>query len=403
MQADCNAVPIILELDFDTFEGPWQYIQRFRGRSGWLLIAEATIQSEHDLMTSRLVAACDECERPIPAFQAEHLAECEWVKLGECAELYPAVLDEVLLQEEGALRAQWLRERNAALAEAFEKQEQVIADLEGRARSRVRQLERKAARLRYQRRHPDTGPATRARLGLEIAAIEDETDVVMDDLTRDRAAVRRTYEAFEDKLWAREDVLVEVEVTHCIQWSGNRASRYSPIYQPVSAPLRRRKKRLAVSVGETPCRANKPNTTLGRVQHMLPPKQLPISKVQCEPETTKCGSTMQPRLDQRQEWRPFSVPQTIVQPEPEPLLSNERAAAVAQVRQLQELLAPLQPATPRHDQVSLLHRKAVLELARLDACLMRAEVPPTGQNELAEQIADLDQRIAMLDRMMKAK
>ena len=75
MFAEFGQAPICLELDIDSYDGPWQHVARFRRGSGWLMVAECAIQSEHDILTARLVAACDDHENPVPASQAMHLTE----------------------------------------------------------------------------------------------------------------------------------------------------------------------------------------------------------------------------------------------------------------------------------------------------------------------------------------
>src|SRR5690606_7094053 len=73
----CQA-PLCLKIDLDTYENDWRHVARFRGRSGWLIAARATLQSETDIFRTIVAAACDEWENRIPSFQAAHLLECVW-------------------------------------------------------------------------------------------------------------------------------------------------------------------------------------------------------------------------------------------------------------------------------------------------------------------------------------
>ena len=105
-----------LELDLDSYEDSWTHIAAFRGLSGWLLVARATIQSEHDMLRATLIAACDEHENPIPSWRATHLTQCRWDRLDHCYEEPPEILDDLMCEEEGAFYARWQREMNSGLA-----------------------------------------------------------------------------------------------------------------------------------------------------------------------------------------------------------------------------------------------------------------------------------------------
>ena len=73
MLEEFRQAPLCMELDLDTYEGHWSHVARFRGRSGWLIGANATLESATEIYRTTIVAACDEQEQPIPAFQAAHL------------------------------------------------------------------------------------------------------------------------------------------------------------------------------------------------------------------------------------------------------------------------------------------------------------------------------------------
>ncbi|MEP3156879.1 MAG: hypothetical protein ABJO64_11220 [Nitratireductor sp.] len=219
MFAEFGEAPLCLELDLDSYEGSWQHIARFRRGSGWLMVAKCTIQSEHDILTAKLVAACDEHEHAIPAFQAAHLTECDWINPTYCDELPPAILDDLICEEEGALIARWHREKNSALAEAFEDQESRIAELEGRAQSIITRNERQIGELRQRRRHPDATPDMRRVMGQIIRELDDENDELLTEMAETRSAIREQANQFEEALWSREDLLIEVTPLHIVRWS----------------------------------------------------------------------------------------------------------------------------------------------------------------------------------------
>ena len=224
MFAEFGQAPLCLELDLDSYEGPWQHIARFRRGSGWLIVVKCTIQSEHDILTAKLVAACDEYEHAIPAFQAAHLTECDWINPTYCDELPPDILEDLICEEEGALIARWHREKNIALAEAFEDQEARIAELEGRVQSIIARNERQIGELRQRRRHPDATPDMRRAMGQIIRELDDENDELLTEMAETRSAIREQADQFEEALWSREDLLIEVTPLHIVRWSAQSCS-----------------------------------------------------------------------------------------------------------------------------------------------------------------------------------
>lgn len=230
MFSEFGQAPLCLELDLDSYEGSWTHVAAFRGRSGWLMAARATIQSERDLMRSVLLAACDEYENPIPAWRAENLMACEWSNLGECRELPPDLLDDLLCEEEGAFFARWQRQTNAELVALHERTQHDLATLDARARAIQRQADREIADLQRRRRMPEASPEARAALSQLIAQIEAESDTAVADATSRRAALRREIDAAEEALWDRGDVLIEVEPMWCVAWEAvhnRRSPRHS--------------------------------------------------------------------------------------------------------------------------------------------------------------------------------
>lgn len=228
MLAEFRPVPICLELDFDSFDGPPHWVARLRRTSGWFMVAEATIQSEHDIMTERVVVACDERENPIPSFKAVNLLHCEWLNPTCCDELPPDILEDLICEEEGALIARWHREKNSALAEAFEASEKRIAELEGRDQFTIARNEARIGELRQRRRHPDATLEMREAMAKIINDLDAENDELLAEMAATRAAIRDQALAFEETLWAREDLLLEVTPIHVVRWKA-RTKAYGDI------------------------------------------------------------------------------------------------------------------------------------------------------------------------------
>jgi hypothetical protein len=221
-----------LELDFDSFDGPPHWVARLRKKSGWLMVAKATIQSEHDILIDKLVVACDEQETPIPSFKAVNLIHCGWINPTYCDELPPDILEDLICEEEGALIARWHREKNTALAEAFEDQEARIAELEGRVRSMIERNEFQIAELRQHRRHPDATPDMRLAMRQIIEELDAENDELLAEMAETRATIREQSAEFEESLWARDDLLIEVSPLHVVRWKAKSCAHSDVPAQP---------------------------------------------------------------------------------------------------------------------------------------------------------------------------
>lgn len=217
--------PLCLDLDLDSYEGAWNHVAAFRNRAGWLMAARATIQSEQDMMCAVLLAACDDHDNPIPAWRAEHLVNCDWSNLEECAELPPDMLDDLLCEEEGAFFARWQRETNAELFALHDRAQHDLEAVEHRMAAIQRQADREIADLQRRRRRPDATPDDRVALNQLIADIEADSDAAVADAMARRALLRREIDAAEEALWNREDVLIEVEPLWCVHWSTLSARR----------------------------------------------------------------------------------------------------------------------------------------------------------------------------------
>lgn len=225
--------PLYLTLDLDTYERSWTHVARFRGRSGWLLAARVTIQSEHDMMSARIVAGCDECGNPYPSWQAEHLLDCDWSNLRPCFDEVPDVLDDLLCEEEGAFYARWQRETNADVAALNEAGERQVSALEAAAKHKLKRIDRHIADLR-RRRRMDVTIDQREAFDAAIADLESLSDATFVGMAEERAMLRREIEAREEALWRRSDVLIETEIVYCIAWSA-RAPAQCLQWEPAAA------------------------------------------------------------------------------------------------------------------------------------------------------------------------
>ena len=211
--------PVCVTLDFDTYDGPWTHVERFRRSSGWITAVRATIQSEHDILSTRLIAACDDRGNPIESWRAANLTHCEWSELAECDEHPPEVLDDLLCEEEGAFYARWQREMNTDLAALWERAQRRIETLEAKATLRSQMLQSQIADLRRRRRMTGVTTDTQIAINAIIADIEAEYDTAIAQLTGRRAQLRREVDFSEEALWQRSDILIEFDPVYTVRWT----------------------------------------------------------------------------------------------------------------------------------------------------------------------------------------
>jgi hypothetical protein len=218
MFAEFGQNPVSLDLDFETYEDSWKHVAIFRGGSGWLLTAKATIQSEFDLLRETLVVACDDRGNAYPVWRARHLTQCSWSNLDYCYEEPPEILDDLLCEEEGAFYARWQRAMNADLALLHEKSQRSLDALEERFRSQTKTVESQIADLRRRRRLALSSVDARLALSAIISDLEAESEQALGWYMDQRSALRREAEAVEEALWQRSDVLIEIETLFIARW-----------------------------------------------------------------------------------------------------------------------------------------------------------------------------------------
>jgi hypothetical protein len=238
--------PFELIIDLNSYEGPWTHVEAFRGREGWLRVARATIQSEHDLLSAKLIAACDECGNPLASWRAIHLTECRWTRLLPCSVEPPAIIDDLLCEEEGAFYARWQREMNVDVAAAALKATIAIEQLEAWHTYRTRQIGRKLRTLRRERLM-EAWPERKIQLGQAIRSLEEEEDELAETTALQRRRLRLLAEAEEEALWDRSDLLIEIEPYCTIHWHAdatvlhNRSTVFDR--RPYHAPAKRDRQR----------------------------------------------------------------------------------------------------------------------------------------------------------------
>lgn len=211
--------PVCLELDLDSYDGPWTHVERFRGRSGWLVVAEAEVTTADAGWTTTLVAACDDYGEPVPTFMAPNLLACACSHPQPCRELPPQELDELLDEAAHELRLGWLRDTNRHLHELTRAGADRVAALEAVTRAAVDEADHRIADLRRRRRTPGVTPHAIGLFNEAITEIEIERETALHRLAEERAKVRRAVEREELALVRRTGVEVRWEPLYHVAWS----------------------------------------------------------------------------------------------------------------------------------------------------------------------------------------
>lgn len=211
--------PVCLEFDLDSFDGPWTYVERFRGRSGWLAVAETTLSGAAGERTTTAIAACDDRGHVFPTWQAEHLLACACSRPTECDNYPPMDLDELLDEAVGELATRWVRENSRALRVLAAKTTEQIAMLEAKARAAVEEADRRDALLRRRRRMTSPGSDAWVALTEAMTAVGLEREAWLHRLVERRAAMRREMAAADDAALHHANVEVEWELLYQVCWS----------------------------------------------------------------------------------------------------------------------------------------------------------------------------------------
>lgn len=218
MLAEFGQAPICLELDLNSYDGPWTHVERFRARSGWLMVAEARLTSgQHEYETSVLVA-CDEWGEPVPTFMAPNLLACACSLPMPCADYPPDELEDLLHLEGLELKRRWVRENNARLSRSYSHGIDEIATLEGRAARDINAIETQIADLRRRRRLSGVPEGHRQFFDDAIVELEQAQDAIVSQTTADRAAIRGRMEQAENDLIARSRIKIEFRPAYQVNW-----------------------------------------------------------------------------------------------------------------------------------------------------------------------------------------
>lgn len=211
--------PVCIELDLDSYDGPWTHVERFRGRSGWLTVAEAELTTAGAGWTTTLVAACDDYGEAVPHFMAPNLLACACSHPQPCREFPPDELDELLAEAAHELRLGWVRENHRGLLNLACAGAERVAALEVAARAAVDEADRRIGDLRRRRRMPGVSPHAIGIFNEAIVSVEIDREAALHRLADERDRVRRAIASDELALLRRSNVTVTWEIMYHVSWS----------------------------------------------------------------------------------------------------------------------------------------------------------------------------------------
>ena len=386
MFAEFGQAPLSLKLDLSTYEDSWTHVAAFRRAAGWLMMVKATIQSEHDLLSDKLVVACFDNGEPIPSWRAVHLTQCHWHGLEPHDEEPPELLDDLLCDEEGAFYLRWQRETNRDLAALHDRTQRQLEILEDRNRIRMREIERQIAELRRRRRLPDASPDARNSLTAIIRELEAESDEEAARFLTRRRRIQQRAEAAEEAMWLREDILFEVEPLCLIRWQAGdlRAERH-PV--PVWKGGRYYSQPRAFAEAEPESQA----AVLAKLRAALDEKAKQEAPEASAPETVAPGKPRVEHLPKASPIRkklsvePASRQQT---PAPQAPKSKEAIKLERRIRSLKQMVASADPGSHHWSRARRFLEQNERQLAAL-AKASKKETPPEPMPSLTPPASPL--------------
>ena len=215
---DVGFAPVSVRIDVNSYDGDWRHVERFRNKSGWLIIADATLSSASDEWTTSIVAACDEWGQAVPTFMAPNLLGCVWGDAETCCEYPPDELDIALAVSKNDALSRWMRDSSQKMAQLADDTARRIGSLEAETARVVANGLNQIADLRRRRRLLTPGDSRRDILDAIILDIEKESDEALAELAQDRAAIRRWAANDERKLIERARGRIETHRVAYVHW-----------------------------------------------------------------------------------------------------------------------------------------------------------------------------------------
>jgi hypothetical protein len=213
-------VPVCLDLNLDSYDGSPTHVMRFRGREGWLAVAELQIEGRRKRWTVPFAVGCDEYFHPIPHFMVPNLLACACSYPSPCTDIPPYELDHLLEEAEEQVLRRWLRNQSSDLRDFHEQGAQQLAALEGQTDRRLRAIDRQILQLQRDRRTAKYDLELREEVDAAILRLEVEQDALISALRAERLRLRTALEDEEDALLDALDVSTRIAKLYEVQWRG---------------------------------------------------------------------------------------------------------------------------------------------------------------------------------------
>jgi len=210
--------PVCIELDLDSYDGPWTHVERFRNRRGWLMVANAVMTAPDGQHEFGMVVGCDEWGEAIPAWQAAHLLDCACSLPQPCDEYAPSVLEVIAQREAREVKLRWLRENNRDLLTLAQTVEAAVAAEEHRTSDLLDRTLANVDDLRRRRRSPLLTADNRVAIDEAIASLEIGVEAALHNLEVERGRIRSQAADKERQLLQRAAVSVEIEPAYVVSW-----------------------------------------------------------------------------------------------------------------------------------------------------------------------------------------
>lgn len=228
MLDDFGCYPVCIEIDFDSYGGPWTHVSRFRRRSGWLLVARASILvKQQEVGSYPVVVGVDEYDEAIPAFMASNILACACSHPQLCHERPPDELEGQLEEQRAAVRNMWLRDTYSEFAALDEQANHDLEELDGSVAAKVKTADAQIADIRRRRRMLDIHDPARAVFDSVVAEIESYQQSMLEWSATRREEIRAHYEAKQKEMSRQIRPYVDIETLYVVNWfDGDRSPQY---------------------------------------------------------------------------------------------------------------------------------------------------------------------------------
>jgi hypothetical protein len=219
-----GSIPFAVDIFLDTYEGPGWVRQKLRGKSGWIQLSRASMETPMSTWHATLIAARTDDGEALGLQASSAFLSMRSSSPRELDQLPPEELDvqsDMLfwdfLGRCDLRHLQMLREAEAEAAERVTNEqaggEQVVADADAYI-----------ANLRRQRRALDSADERRIQLANTIRFFEDKQSAAVAWLVQRLAGIREGVAALENDVLAALEHHGEIEELHTLRWTARHSA-----------------------------------------------------------------------------------------------------------------------------------------------------------------------------------